>query len=230
MDELPALDQGLRWFSWNRWGLVSFFNRDHGPGDGSPLKTYVINELSKANIDLGPKARIKLLCYPRILGFVFNPLSVYYCYDGAGQLAAVLYEVSNTFGQRHTYLIPSGAGTLGRDGLLRQTCDKKFYVSPFIEMAGTYHFRLTPLAEKMGLAIHQTDPEGPLLHASFTGRRTALTDKSLLSACLTHPLMTLKVVAGIHWEALQLWLKGVPLVDRPPPPDKPVTIQTRSSA
>lgn len=230
LDELESLDRDLRSFSWNRAGLVSFYDKDHGPGDGSPLKPYVVAELSKAGIDLGPKGRVRLLCYPRILGYVFNPLCVYYCEDGAGQLKAILYEVTNTYGERHSYLIPADANTIGKDGLLRQSCPKGFYVSPFIGMTATYHFRLTPLVEKMALSIHQTDPDGPLLHASFVGRRKPLTDRTLLRAFVSHPLMTVKVVMGIYWEALKLWLKGVPIFDHPAPPEKSVTIQTTPPA
>ncbi len=220
LDELPALDRSLTLFGHNRRALLSFHDRDHGPGDGSPLKPWVVQRLAEAGIELdgGP---VRLLCYPRVLGLVFNPLTVYFCHRPDGALAAVLYEVNNTFGQRHCYLIPvNGDG----DGLVRQSCPKGFFVSPFLPMDLTYHFRIQPPGEQVAVAIHETDAEGAILHAAFTGRRQPLTDRSLLAAWIAHPLLTAKVVAGIHWEALWLWAKGLRLHRRPPPPAQLVTV------
>lgn len=220
LDELPALDRGLRWFSYNRRGVFSFHDRDHGDGTAGGLRGWIEHHLARAGIALdgGP---VRVLCYPRLLGFVFNPLSVYFCHHRSGALAAIVYEVHNTFGQRHSYLIPvaDDAGAV-----ISQACDKAFYVSPFIATAGTYRFRVVPPGERLAIAITQGDGDGPLLHASFTGSRAALDDHGLRSAFLRYPLMTLKVLAGIHWEALRLWRKGIPIADRPPPPATPVTI------
>ena len=219
LDELPALDRGLRLFGHNRAALVSFHDRDHGPGDGAALRPYVEAQLSRAGIDLGG-GPIRLLCIPRVLGQVFNPLSLYFCHRRSGALAAILYEVRNTFGERHSYLIPvEGAGDV-----VRQACDKGFYVSPFQEMAMRYHFTVRPPAEDLFVGIVSSDTEGPMLHAAFTGRRSELTDAAILKAFLGAPLLMLKVLAGIHWEALRTWLKGARFHARPPAPAEPVTV------
>ncbi|GAA0788684.1 DUF1365 domain-containing protein [Marinobacterium sediminicola] len=214
LDELPSLAERLKLFSLNRFNLFSFHERDHGDGSDRPLVEQVRETLSQQGFDLG-KGRVELLCYPRILGYVFNPLSVFYCYNEDDQLAAILYEVSNTFNQKHNYLIPVLDGYSGQ---IRQSCDKEFYVSPFISMATRYHFRMQPPANQVAVCIRQTDAEGPVLHATFTGQRRELNDRSLLRTFFGYPLMTLKVIAGIHWEALQIWRKKVPLQPRPAPP------------
>ncbi len=198
------------------FNLASFRESDHGDGK-TPLCIHVGNLLAPAGIDLSG-GRILLLCYPRILGFVFNPISVYFCYRAGGRLAAVIYEVRNTFGEMHSYVAPVAPGELSDAGL-RQARDKQLYVSPFLDMPLRYHFRLLPPGDQVRLRILETDADGPVLAATFTGRRHDLTTPRLLRACLALPFMTLKVVAGIHWEALRLWLKGVRLVARPAPPE-----------
>lgn len=219
LDELPALARRSRLFAHNRFAPLAFYDRDHGDGSGAPLRPQIEARLAAAGIDIagGP---IRVLCLPRVLGYVFNPLSVFYCYRPDGSLAAVLYEVSNTFGERHGYLLPATAGS---DGLIRQACPKRFHVSPFIGMEAHYAFRLLPPGERVAVAIHETDAEGPLLDASFTGRRAPLTERTLASVLLRFPLLTLKVIAAIHWEALKLWRKGVPLHPRPPAAVAPTT-------
>lgn len=219
LDELPDLDRRLRLFGHNRAAPVAFYDRDHGPGDGRPLKPWVEGQLADAGVAAGGPVRV--LAFPRLWGFVFNPLTVYFCHRTDGTLAALLYEVNNTFGQRHSYLIPAVPGA---DGLVRQSCGKRFYVSPFMDMETTYHFRIRPPGDRLSVGIRQTDAGGDLLHASLTAERAPLTDRALAGAVLRHPLMTLKVVAGIHWEALHLWRKGLRLHPRPPAPPAPVTI------
>ncbi|WP_413207453.1 DUF1365 domain-containing protein [Rhodospirillum sp. A1_3_36] len=221
LESLDRLDREFRLFAHNRWGLFSFHDRDHGASDGTPLRAHVEGVLGRAGINLAGGS-ITLLCYPRILGFAFNPLSTYYCRDSQGALRAILYEVRNTFGQCHSYLIPVEDPDAP---LVRQTCPKVFYVSPFMEMEGAYHFRMLPPGERVALSIQQTDGEGrTLLHASFVGEGEGMTDRALLRAFLRYPLMTVKVVVGIHWEALQLWMKGMRLVPRPAPPGESVSL------
>ena len=154
-----------------------------------------------------------LLCYPRLLGYTFNPLSVYFCYRADGELALLIYEVRNTFGDIHPYVLPVLSGEISDAGV-RQQQDKLFYVSPFIEMAMRYHFRVLPPGERVQLRILETDREGPLLAATFNGRRRALNTRELLRAFFALPLVTMKIMAAIHWEALRLWLKGARLVPR----------------
>lgn len=220
LDELSGLAETLRLFSHDRAGLFSFFGRDHGAGDETPLRAWVESTLDSAGVHHDGGA-IRLLCYPRILGYVFNPLSVYYCHGRGGELVAVIYEVNNTFGQRHCYVIPVETSCGGE---VRQVCDKRFYVSPFIAVAGQYRFRLAPPGEKISVIVNYSDDQGLLLHAAFSGDRVRLNDRMLLRGFVTHPLMTFKVMAGIHWEAAKLWRKRVPLIERPPPPRHPVTI------
>jgi uncharacterized protein len=157
---------------------------------------------------------------PRILGFVFNPLSVHFCYGRDGVLKALLYEVHNTFRQRHSYLIGVPHQP---DGAVEQTCAKRFYVSPFMEMAMTYRFRVRPPAEAVSVLICGDDAAGPVIAARLDARRRVLTDAALLRVFFAMPLMTAKVVAAIHWEAVRLWLKGLSIVPRPAPPQDPVT-------
>lgn len=219
LDEIDALDAGLRLFSRNRFNLFSFRDRDYGSGTDEPLRAQVERHCAAAGVTLGGGA-IRLLTMPRVLGFAFNPLSVYFCHDAVGQLRAILYEVNNTFGERHSYLIPVTAEL----GPVRQHCDKAFHVSPFMPMAMRYDFRIMPPAERLALAITVSDGEGPVLSAVHSARRTPLTDAALAHAFVSHPLLTLKVVGGILWEALKLWLKRVPVYRHPAPPAHSVSI------
>ena len=222
LDELPALHRRLRLFSHNRWNVFSFHDRDHGPRDGSPLRPWIEAELAKAGIDLagGP---VRLVCFPRLWGYVFNPLTVWFCYHCDGTLRAVLHEVSNTFGERHGYLVPIDSAA-ARPWPLRHRCAKTFYVSPFIGMQADYVFRLHEPGERLSIAIHESVPEGPLLVATLTGRRRVLNDSGLLRALAGHPLMTAKIMAGIHWEALCIWRKGGQVHSRPAPPERLVEV------
>ncbi|MCG8442572.1 MAG: DUF1365 domain-containing protein [Caulobacterales bacterium] len=219
IDEAPALARRLRLFSHNRWNLFSFHDRDHGPRDGGPLRPWIEEHLARAGVDIdgGP---VRLLCFPRVLGYVFNPLSIWFCHRPGGELAAILYEVRNTFGDAHGYLIP--VDTARSDGVIVQSCDKGFHVSPFIEMTGAYDFRLRAPDERLSILIRHHVPEGDLLVARHAGSRAPLRDATLARLFFAYPLMTLKVIAAIHWEALRLWRKGATYVPRPAPPDSDV--------
>ncbi|MEP5621479.1 MAG: DUF1365 domain-containing protein [Hyphomicrobiales bacterium] len=215
LDDLASATKSAL-FSHNRFNLFSFYDKDHGAADGSSLRAYIDELLRHA--DHEKPTRIELLCYPRILGWVFNPLSVYYCYDDQDQLSALVYEVRNTFGERHTYVAPIRKGEMSH-GRIRQERDKLFYVSPFIDMKMRYHFRMTPPAEGLTLRILEHDDEGPLLSATFSGTRSALSTSTLLKAFFQVPFQTLKIVGGIHWEALKLWKKGAQFHMRPARPE-----------
>ena len=216
--DLDRLDEAGRQsplFSVDRAGLYSFHQSDHGKRDGSSLRAHAQGCADEHGIDL-TGGKVLLLCYPRLLGFTFNPLSVYFCHRSDGELALVIYEVRNTFGDIHSYVLPVRPSQASAAGI-RQQQDKQFYVSPFVEMAMRYHFRILPPADTVRLRILETDREGPLLAATFNGRRRALTTAALLRSFVTLPLVTLKIVVAIHWEALRLWLKGARLVPRPAP-------------
>jgi DUF1365 family protein len=212
LDRLADADRQSPLFGVNRAALYSFHEADHGQRDGSSLRGYAQRCAAERGIDL-TGGRVLLLCYPRLLGYAFNPLSVYFCYRADGELALLIYEVRNTFGDIHPYVRPVLSGEISDAGV-RQRQDKLFYVSPFIEMAMRYHFRVLPPGERVQLRILETDGEGPLLAATFNGSRRALNTKELLRTFLGLPLVTLKIVAAIHWEALRLWLKGARLVPR----------------
>lgn len=222
LDETDPLAARLRLFSRNRFNLLSFHDGDHGDGSDTPLRRQIEALTARAGVELGG-GRIALLCMPRMLGYVFNPISVYFCHDWTGRLACLVYEVSNTFGERHSYVAPVADGPPAPDRLIHQTTPKRFYVSPFLDMDLTYDFAIRPPAERVGVAITTRDRGGVLLTASFAGGRRELSDGAVVRTVLGHPLLTLKVVVGIHWEALKIWLKGVGLRPRPRPPAEPVT-------
>jgi len=225
LDELPALDRRLRLFGYNRPAALSFRDRDHGPGDGTPAAQWVRTNLRDAGLEAAG-ARILALTYPRMFGYVFNPLTIYYCLDEQDRPGAVLYEVSNTFGERHSYLLPIETGPGGRPSAwpVRQATDKAFYVSPFFDVSGGYRFQLSEPGAQLTAAVTHVDADGARLAAVFHGRKIALHDGALARMLLLHPLMTLKVFAGIHWEALKLWRKGLPLAARPEPPAQAVSV------
>ena len=217
LDEAPAVARALRLFSLGRFNLTSLQEADHGDGSGRPLKAQIEALLAGAGLAHG--GPVRMLVMPRILGRGFNPLTVYFCHGPEGGLSAILYEVSNTFGQRHSYLIPAGPGAP-----IRQGADKAFYVSPFMDMGLAYSFRIAPPGERVGVAVEASDASGPVLSASFAGARRELSDRALLKAWLSHPWMTAGVLAAIHWEALKIWLKGEKIRPRPPAPERAVTV------
>ncbi len=205
IDRLDETARRLRLISYNRWNLFSFHDKDHGPRDGSPLRPHIDRLWQKTGCER--PHRVFLLTFPRILGYVFNPLSVYFCYGRGGALTGLVYEVRNTFGGMHAYVMPVRPED-EKAAKIAHGQDKRFYVSPFIDMPMTYHFRLSPPGEKLHMRIHEVDAEGPVFSAIQNGVRRPLEDMTLLRLFFTHPLMTLKVIAGIHVEALQLVLKG----------------------
>lgn len=207
LDDLSHLDQESRLFGYNRFAPFSFYDRDHGDGKAGGLKRWVVDQLQKGGLTF-ENGRVLVMCYPRVFGYVFNPLTLYFCYRENGALAAILYEVANTFGERHTYVIPSPDGN---DGMVRQACRKRFHVSPFLEQEGHYDFRINPPDEEVGVAIRFHDRAGPMLFATFCGSRRPFTTKTLFGALVSFPLMTLKIIGAIHYEALRLWLKGIPV-------------------
>lgn len=212
LDQLDRADRLSPLFGVNRGALYSFHESDHGQRDGTPLRAYVESCGRDHGIDL-ENGRVTLLCYPRLLGYTFNPLSIYFCHSAAGDLALMIYEVRNTFGDIHSYVLPVKPGEY-ESTVLRQHHDKQFYVSPFIEMAMRYHFRIVPPENEVKLRILETDARGPLLAATFSGHRTPLTSATLMRSFVSLPFVTVKILLAIYWEALRLWLKGTKLIPR----------------
>lgn len=212
LDRLPQADAVSRLFRVNRAGVLSFLEKDHGDGRRTGLRDWVAEQVAAAGL-VSDELRIRVLCYPRILGYVFNPLTVYFCSDADGRTRAILYQVNNTMGERHTYVIPTDD-----DGTqpLKHACDKAMYVSPFTPMDCRYDFSIKPPSEDVCVTIRQSDGNGPILNASFAGRAVEAKAVTILRTLLRHPLMTLKVIAGIHLEALRLWRKGVPVFRHEP--------------
>lgn len=223
LDELPEVSRRTWLFSHNRFNLMSFHEADYGDGRQSGLKDWVREQLQAAR--LPDDGRILLLTMPRILGYAFNPVSVYFCHSAQGELVALMYEVNNTFGERHAYLLEVNEEAAGSD--IRQQCHKQFHVSPFLESNMTYRFTMRPPQEdtrEMLFSVRAHDAEGCKLVATYRAQRHALTDAALGWHFVSYPLLTLKVITAIHWEALKLWLKGVKVIRKPAPPPKPLTV------
>jgi DUF1365 family protein len=214
LDRLDELDRLSPLFSVNKPNIASFHEADHVERDGETVRAFADRLLAGAGLKRRA-TRILLLAYPRICGYVFNPISIYFAYNVAGELIALIYAVRNTFGERHTYVAPVEPGDLSEAGV-RQTRTKIFHVSPFIDMGARYHFRVLPPGKIVRLRIHETEKGEALLAATFAGEARMLNSGALAACLLKFPLLTWKIMAGIHWEALKLWLKGATFHKSPP--------------
>ena len=222
LDELPQLDRRLRLFSHNSRNVFSLRDTKHGSDDGTNPRDWIGQQLSEAayGFELG---RVQLLAFPAVMGFVFNPISVWWCFDTDDNLRAVLHEVRNTFGDKHCYLSevdPSDP---------RQDFDKEMHVSPFMDLEKSYSFRLTAPGPTVGVRIREDDADGKLFTASFVGKRVELSDRELARVFVRYPLITLRSVLAIHWQAVKLWRKKVRFHSRPQPPADLVTIKKVTS-
>ena len=204
LDNLESIGRKFKYLSYNRWSLYSILDKDHG--DGHNLRSWVNTALKQSGLESAGHS-VSMLCYPRILGYVFNPLTVFFCYNSAGHLNAIIYEVHNTFRERHAYVLGVNDP---QSEIIKQSCDKNFYVSPFVPMGCKYEFRISPPSDNVRVVIREEDYDGLLLTASFGGDYFPLSDMALIRMAFKFPLMTLKVIAGIHIEALRLWLKKAP--------------------
>ncbi len=209
LSELSLLDNELKIFSYNKFNILSFYDIDHGPRDGTSLISWVKENLNSNNINSN-EIKIKLLCYPRVWGYIFNPLSIFFVYDKNSKLISILYEVKNTFGEQHTYVFK-----IDKDNqLFEHSCKKKFHVSPFIEMNCLYYFKILKPTDKLSVVINQNDDSGKLLFASQDGLKNELNNKNLMISYILNPLMSFKIIGAIHFEALKLWIKGIKLVKK----------------
>jgi uncharacterized protein len=223
LDELDGLSATTRLFSYNRPNLFSLYDTDHGDGSATPLRLQVERQLREAGVDpaLG---RIDLLCMPRTLGYAFNPISIYFCHRADGALVALVYEVHNTFGERHSYVI----GVRSRGRTLHQQCRKALYVSPFMDMNLRYEFRVAVPDQRIAVGISASTPNEPILSAVLRGTRQPLNDRALIGVFMRIPAITVKVIAAIHLEAMRLWLKGLRPRRRPAPPSRMTTVVAES--
>jgi DUF1365 family protein len=226
IDRIDEVVAPLRLLSRNRFNVLGFRDRDHGAHvdpsttDPNPLRRWAEGVLDSAGIRLDG-GRIRLLAFPRLFGFAFNPISMWYCEHADGSLRAVIAEVRNTFGETHSYLLASDGAPMPYEQ--KHEKDKCFHVSPFFDLVGRYRFTLTEPGERLRVAIHETRDGVPILDATLACERRALTDGAILGQVARMPLMTFKVVAGIHWEALKIWLRGGKFHGKPPPPDRDIT-------
>jgi len=220
IDGIEQAAASTRVFSLDRFNLLSFHAADHLPPGETDLRAWAERVLAGGGID-GSRLKIRLLCFPRLLGWVFNPLSLWYCETPEGRPAAVIAEVRNTFGERHCYLLKPQAGE--EDWPLRQRHVKEFHVSPFIGMQAEYAFRLSRPDERLGVLIREYEGDQLMLVASQTGSRRPFNDRQLLSQVLRVPLQTLKVLAAIHWQALKIWARGARFHRKPAPPIEEVS-------
>ena len=208
LDDLEEINKNITIFSYNKFNIISFFDKDHGNRDGTSLKNWVKYNLKNIGID-ETEVKVKVLCYPRIFGYVFNPLSVFFIYNKDNKIISIFYEVKNTFGEQHTYIFKTKD-----NNLIKNHCDKKFHVSPFMDLNSTYNFKILKPGNKLSVIIDQRDSDGKLLFASQDGEKIELNTKNLLISYLKHPLMTFKVISAIHFEALRLWVKRIKFIKK----------------
>ena len=223
LDEVDALPATTRLFSHNRLNLFSLYDTDHGDGSATPLRSQVERQLREAGVDLAG-GRIDLLCMPRTLGYAFNPISIYFCHQADGALVALIYEVHNTFGERHSYVI----GVRSHGGTLHHQCRKALYVSPFMDMNLRYEFRVAAPDQRIAVGISARTPNEPVMSAVLGGTRQPFSDRALIGVFMRMPAITIKVIAAIHFEAMRLWLKGLRLRSRPAPPARMTTVVAES--
>ena len=209
LSEIRLINKKIPFFSYNKFNILSFFDKDHGERDGSDLGIWVRKKLKEKGIT-SEEIKIKILCYPRIFGYVFNPLSIFFIYNKIGEPISIFYEVKNTFGEQHTYVFKVDE----KSELQKNNCEKKFFVSPFMDLESEYYFKVLNPDKSLSIIIDQRDKSGKLLFASQDGVRSNLNSKNLIFSYLKHPLMTFKIISAIHFEALRLWLKGIKLVKK----------------
>ena len=221
LNELEVINKYIKVFSYNKFNIISFYDKDHGDRDGSSIKLWVKKNLRNIGI-MTEDISIKLLCYPRIFGYVFNPLSIYFIYNKNTELISIFYEVKNTFGEQHTYIFKAQD-----EKTVQNKCKKKFYVSPFIEMDCEYHFKTLNPREQLSVVINQNDKDGKLLFASQDGISKNFNNKNLILSYLTHPLMTFKIIGAIHYEAFKLWAKRIKLIAKKIKLKNNITIESK---
>ncbi len=220
LDHLNELGSLSTFISYNRFNLFSFYDADHGPEDGSDLKRWIKRHLSESNIT-NENITVYLHGMPRVLGYTFNPISYWFCYSEQQQLLAILVEVNNTFGDKHSYLLD--ANEIPEHASVRANKKKNLHVSPLIDMDAEYYFKISPPGDTFTAAIKETQNQELFLVAAQHGHKKSITSASLLKVFFGLPFMTLKVISMIHWQALKIYLRGGKFYKRPAPPREEVS-------
>jgi DUF1365 family protein len=212
IDALEETNLKKRWFSLNRWNLISLRAKDHLPAGEQDFRAWVERCLADKDVHQVPH-KIFLLAMPRVLGFVFNPLTVWFCLDEKDQPIAILCEVRNTFGEKHIYLLEAG-----QQWPVRSSMEKIFHVSPFMDLEGGYAFSFHAPNEQLRMSILLNDQQLPKLSATQTGNAVEFSDRQILKQVIRFPFLSAKVLGAIHWHALKLLLKGARFHRKPEPP------------
>lgn len=226
LDHASEAHRNIPFFSVNGFNLFSLYEKDHMDEGYGDLRLFVLDMLRQSGLYDDSEAmpyRIKMLAYPRLFGRAFNPLTVFFCYDDQQRLAAILYQVRNTFGERHHYAFRIDAFGAHEGPIHKHSCSKHFYVSPFIGMDCRYNFKVREPGEDVSIVIHQTQDDQPLLTAAFQGKSRTTGRAAMLGLALSSFQSGWKILAAIHWEALKLWLKGAVYQRRPVAPSNPVS-------
>lgn len=219
LSEMSSLNRVI--FSVNKWNLFSFHYRDFGDRDGSNPVGWIRGLLRENGVGKAD-GEIVLQTFPRVLGYVFNPVSFWFCHDASGKLRAVVCEVNNTFGERHNYLLvhEDGRAICPNDNL---TAKKVFHVSPFCKVSGIYTFKFRSSERQCYAKIDYDDSSRQVLRTAIFGKAYRFSTWNLTRAFFLYPLMTLMVVLRIHWQAIRLWIRGVPFYSKPLPPQQETT-------
>lgn len=205
LDEVDKLDERLKFFSRDRWNVFSFYDRDHLDLGEPTVKGNILRWIGEQGQDTSSIARVQLLTFPRVFGYIFNPVCFYFCFDHAGEAVCAVAEVTNTFHEQKPYLLTNKES----DGRFRLVTPKHFYVSPFSALDLSFDFKLRVPGQDLEIHIDDRDGGAPVLLSALTGQQRPLTDGRLLWFILKYPLLTLQVIVLIHWHALLLWMKAL---------------------
>ena len=201
------------WFGINRWRIAALHTRDYGARDGSDLQQWIKKLLEQHGIEAN--GEIWLQTFPRVFGFVFNPVSFWYCYDNAGALRAVMAEVNNTFGESHRYLLTDAHAITAQSELIS---NKNMHVSPFCQVQGLYRFRFRDTSDSTFVSLDYYDESGLLIKTTLGGKSADYTAAGIRHAVFKQPFLTIGIVLGIHWQAFKLWRKKIPFFSKPAMP------------